>query len=53
METVTADDGKLILPNLPIYGGKGYDDRCNDHLKEAINTKNESDKENLNEFTNQ
>lgn len=36
--TFIYDDGKLQLDYLPIYGGKGCNDRCNDHLREAKNT---------------
>lgn len=45
--TFNYDDGKLILDNLPIYVGKGYDDRCNDHIRDAKNLNKESDKLNL------
>jgi hypothetical protein len=45
--TFVYDDGKLISDYLPIYGGKGYDDRCNDHLRDAINSIKKSDKLNL------
>lgn len=34
--TFVYDGGKLILSNLPIYTGKGYDDRCDYHVEESI-----------------
>jgi group I intron endonuclease len=45
--TFIYDGGKLTLDYLPIYGGKGLDDRCEVHAKDAINTDIDSDKLNL------
>lgn len=45
--TFIYDDGNLVLEFLPIYGGKGYNLRCESHLKDAINTNKESDKLNI------
>lgn len=42
--TFSYDGGKLTVEYLPIYGGKGCYDRCNDHIKEAIESDKKSHK---------